>query len=338
MTVSRALTGSDEVSAKTRERVLERARELGYRPNRWARSLVTRRSSIIGVVIPDIEHSFFAEITAGVEEIIEPAGYNLLLCHSRGDIARETSALSMLVGSHVDGLIVATVHPALEAEEFVRLREMGIPFVLIDRLYPKEEFWGVGVDDRAVGRLATEHLIDLNHRRIAHICGPSLSPGLLRHKGYLSALKKHGIEANRDWILRGTFYADSGGEAMRRLLETRPRPTAVFAANDPMAIGAVYACRDAGLRVPEDISVIGAGNIEGSLHPNPFLTTVDWPRQDLGRTAARMLLNAIKHPRHRPETTLFEPRVLVRQSAAKLGTSAGAADGRDRERTPLLVG
>ena len=317
MTVSRALNSNPEVSDKTRERVLRAAQTMGYQPNRWARSLVTRRSMMIGVVIPDIAHAFFAEITCGVEDVIEKSGYDIFLCHSRGDAARERSEIQMLVGSQVDGLIVASVQPLQMPEIFTDLRQRKVPFVLVDRFFPESELPSVRVDDLAVGRIATEFLIGLGHRRIAHLEGPSLSPGALRWRGYLEALRAAQIEADPQWVMQGDFQIEGGREAMGRLLQVNPRPTAVFVANDPMAIGAVYACRNAGLRVPEDVSVVGAGNIEGPHHPNPFLTTVDWPREELGREAARMLLVSIQDPAARVGSKVFTPNLLVRQSTAK---------------------
>lgn len=318
MTVSRALTGSAEVSEKTRQKVVRCAEQLGYRPNRWARSLVTRRSSIVGVVIPDIAHSYFAEITRGIEEEVEKAGYDLLLCHSCLDPRKEETEIETLLGSRVEGLIVASEQPERSPQVFVRLKESGIPFVLVDRFFPGRDFPAVRVDDLGVGRLATEHLIELGHRRIAHIRGPRLSPASLRYRGYLETLRKHGIAASEEHIVRGHFDIESGRDAMNKLLQLSPPPTAVFAANDPMAIGAVYACREAGLAIPEDISIVGAGNIEGAHHPNPFLTTVDWPRIELGRTAARLLMASIADPEHaQPPVQTFAPRLLSRQSTGR---------------------
>jgi LacI family transcriptional regulator, galactose operon repressor len=318
MTVSRALTGNPEVSDKTRKKVIRCAETLGYRPNRWARSLVTRRTSIIGVVIPDISHSFFADITYGLEEVVEAAGYDLLLCHSRGSAERERAEIDTLIATRVDGLIIASEQPASSPAPFAELIHRKIPFVLVDRFFSKQDFASVRVDDLAVGRMATQHLIDLGHGRIAHIAGPALSPALLRRRGYTQALRAAGIECRKNWMARGNFDIESGRLAMRQLLEGEPRPTGVFTANDPMAIGAVYACREAGLSVPRDISIVGAGNIEGAHHPDPFLTTIDWPRQELGRIAGTMLLAAItsREP-HLPRETVFPPKLLVRQSTGR---------------------
>src|SRR3954468_15201020 len=200
MTVSRALTGSTEVSETTRQRVLSCAEELGYRPNRWARSLVTSRSSIIGVIIPDIGHSYFAEITGGIEEVVEKAGYDLLLCHSGMDPARERAEIDTLIGSKVDGLIIASEQPQDAPQSFVDLRKRKIPFVLIDRFFSDPPFPAVLVDDHEVGRLATKCLIDLGHRRIGFIHGRGLSPASLRYKGYRDALKEARIPYRKELI------------------------------------------------------------------------------------------------------------------------------------------
>ncbi len=318
MTVSRALNDKPEVQEKTRERVVRCAAKLGYQPHRWARSLVTKRSCIIGVVIPDIAHSYFAEITFGIEGVIDKAGYDILLCHSRGDAEREKEEINTLVGSRVEGLIVASEQPETAPSVFAELKKREIPFVLIDRFFPKSGFAAVRVDDRVVGRLATQCLIELGHERVAHIQGPAVSTGSLRYRGYLDALKAAHIAVNGSLIVNGDFYIEGGRAAMKKLLELNPRPTGVFAANDPMAIGAIYACRDAGLQVPEDMSIMGAGNIEGLHHPNPFVSTLDWPREELGRTAATLLLEAINDP-GRPTATVkvFQPRLLTRQSTAR---------------------
>ena len=316
MTVSRALRGHAEVSEATRQRVIDCAAELNYVPNRWARSLVTNKSFMIGIVIPDISHTFFAEITRGVEETLDREGYDLLLCHSRGDPERERAEIDMLVGSRVDGLIVASEQPADSPQSFVTLKRRNIPFVLVDRFFPSLKCPWVRADDMKAGRIATEHLIGLGHSRIGHIRGPAVSAALLREQGYREALRAHGISLDRKWILKGNFTRDSGREAMRGFLGMESRPTAVFTANDPMAIGAVEACREAGLSVPEDVSIVGAGDIEGSVSLSPFLTTVDWPRQEMGRTAARILLDILRDqgPLGAPTST-FTPSLVVRRSA-----------------------
>lgn len=317
MTVSRALTGNSEISDGTRRRVLRCAQELGYRPNRWARSLVTKKSLIVGIVVPDISHSYFAEVTRGVQEVLEKAGFSLLLCHSNLDPQKEITEIDMLAGSRTEGLIIASEQPEGSPKVFLRLREQRVPVVLVDRFFPQHRFPCVRVDDIGVGRLAASHLLDLGHRRIAHIQGPRLSPASLRRKGFEARLRESGLSLDSELVAAGRFDVASGREAMNKLLAARRRPTAVFAGNDPMAVGAVYACREAGLSVPHDISVIGAGNIEGECNPSPFLSTIDWPRVELGRIAATLLVAGIANPEQRPREEILQPRVLARQSTAR---------------------
>ncbi|MBV8832402.1 MAG: LacI family DNA-binding transcriptional regulator [Acidobacteriaceae bacterium] len=321
MTVSRALTGKAEVSSEMRERVTRCAEMLGYRPNRWARSLVTRQSYMIGVVIPEIAHSFFADCISGIEEVLDKANYDLLLCHSRSDPKRERAEIQTLVGGHIDGLIVASVQPMRSPELFSALKAEQVPFVLFDRYFPGAEFSSVRLDDLAAGRLAAEFLTDLGHKRIAHIAGPTVSPAILRRRGFLQAMKSKGLSVPADLIVRAPFTTDGGRRTTVELVARKPRPTAIFAANDPLALGAICACREAGLRVPEDISVMGAGNVEGSYHPSPFLTTIDWPRQELGRIAAAFVLGMLSHPgQHAAREHVFEPKVLPRYSTGRLRT------------------
>jgi LacI family transcriptional regulator len=318
MTVSRALNQHPDVKTETRQKILALAAERRYRPNRWARSLVTRKSEIVGVVIPDISHSFFSEITRGVQDVIEQRGYNLMLCHSHGDTHREMQEIDMLVGSRVEGLIVASQQAADSPESFIELEQQDVPFVLIDRFFTDYDCPRVVVDDVAVGNLATEHLIELGHRKIAHIPGPNVTSSFLRTQGFCATLSKHGLAVQPDWIVSGDYQKEGGYEAMRKLLKNRERPTAVFASNDPGAIGAIAACREAGLGVPGDVSIVGAGCIEGSYHPNPFVTTVDWPRTDLGHRAAEMLLRLVNGERLEQRHVVFAPRLLKRQSTGPL--------------------
>jgi LacI family transcriptional regulator len=316
MTVSRALNGNSEVSRETRKKVLRCADDLGYRRNRWARSLVTQKSLIVGIVIPDISHSYFAEVTRGVEEVIEKAGFDLLLCHSNLNPHQENAEVDMLVGSRIEGLIVASEQPENSPQLFLRLRQQRVPFVLVDRYFPKHRLPSVRVDDIEVGRLAADHLLELGHRRIAHIHGPRLSPATLRQRGFEARLRERGAPAGPELIVGGRFDHASGREAMKKLLALDRPPTAVFAGNDPMAVGALNACREAGVAVPGDVSIMGAGNIEGEMAPNPFLTTIDWPRVELGRIAATLLIASIANPDQEPREEVLPPRLLTRQSTA----------------------
>lgn len=294
---------------------------LGYQPNRLARSLVTQRSYMVGVVIPEIAHLFFADVISGIEEVLDQANYDILLCHSRGNPERERAEIRTLIGSHIDGLIIAPVQPMKSPELFLELQSQEVPFVLFDRYFPGYEFPSVHLDDVAAGRSAAEFLVHLGHRRIAHIAGPAVSPAKLRRQGFVNTLRKAQVPIGSDWIVQASFDMEDGRRATGKLLSRAPVPTAIFAANDPLALGAIYACREAGLRIPQDVSVMGVGNIEGPYHPNPFLTTIDWPRQELGRKAASFLLDALSQPEINSRSSyVFQPQVLARHSTARVAS------------------
>ena len=316
MTVSRALNGNPAVNDTTRRRIMERAAELKYRPNRWARGLVTNKSHLIGLIVPDISHAFYAEITLGIQNYLEEKGYNLLLCNSGRDPHTELREIDALLGTRVEGLIVASAQPENSREYFAQLMQQGAVLVLIDRFVPKLRCSHLTADDFAVGRIATEYLISLGHRKIAHLRGHGISPGRLRQDGYRAALQFHRLPENPAWIVRGNFRMEDSYTATKNLLALKDRPTAIFAASDYSAFGAVQACRDAGLQVPRDISIVGAGNIEGERHPNAFLSTIDWDRQELGREAAKVLLDSIETQNRKVTKKVFPPRLLIRQSTA----------------------
>jgi len=317
MTVSRALNRDPAVKPETREKVLKAAAKLRYRPNRWARALATGESKIVGVVVPDISHTFFSDITRGIQDELETEGYSLTLCDSNGNPKREETEIEMLLSTQADGIIVASQQPADSPGILNELLRLEMPLVLIDRFFAGLDCARVRADDFKVGELAARHLIRLGHTRIALITGPNVSTSLLRTDGFLSVMRASGLLASESWIVPSDYTFSGGADAMKLLLQSNPRPTAVFAANDPVAIGAIRVCRAAGLAVPGGISIIGAGNIEGHYSPDPFLTSLDWPREGLGRRAARMLLELIGDPSRLEEKEkeyVAEPVLLVRKS------------------------
>lgn len=318
MTVSRALNDHPDVKEETRRRVITRARELNYRPNRWARSLVTQRSQIVGAVIPTVTHAFFSAVIGGVQAVLEEEGYTLILCHSSGDPERERREIDMLVGSRVEGLMVASVFPHDDPSLFRGLQEEGVPFVLIDRVFDGFRAPSVSADDVAVGRLAVEHLMELGHRRIAHIKGEPLSTGEGRLKGFLAGARGAGLEPPPEYIVEGGFDVESGRRGMRRLLELDQRPTGVFGPSDPAAMGAIQVCREAGLRVPGDVSVVGVGAVEYDYLPEPFMTTIKWGRREMGMEAGRLLLQLIEGENPRQRSLVKTPSLIVQRSTAML--------------------
>ena len=322
-TVSKVLNDQPDIGSATRARVLKHVARLGYRPNAVARSLSLKRTHTLGVVIPDLMHSFFVEIVAGIEPVMSARGYGLLLCSSGENPAKERSELEMLRARQVDGIVLASAHASGNTDLLKQVARRRCALVLIDRDdHPSVRCHRVITDDEEVGRLAADHLIRAGRRAVAHIGGPPVLHARRREAGYAAALRDHGVSVRPDWIVRAGFMEADGYRAMKELLALGPRrPTidAVFAANDPAAIGAMKAVWDAGLRVPDDIAVVGAGDVAyGDLLRVP-LTTVSWSKAEQGRRAAELLLDQMgANPAGPFQRVVIPPRLVVR------GSSVGA--------------
>lgn len=319
VTVSKVLRHHSDISAETRERVLKRMKELNYRPNLAARALVTGRTYTIGLVVPDLVHPFFAEVAKGLSRAIRKKGYSLLISSSEEDPELEQQEIEQLLARRVDALIVASAQWTVES--FRRIEEQKTPYVLIDRQFVGLAANFVGVDDHAVGVLATEHLLDEGCSRVAHIRGPEVSTALGRLEGYKAALARRGLAPATGYVVAGKSGDDagdvSGYEAMKRLLALAPPPDGVFCYNDPTGMGAMKAILEAGLRVPEDIAVIGCGNVRYSELLRVPLSSVDQDSPSIGERSARLALSLVetKGP-VRPRTILLEPRLVARASSA----------------------
>ena len=310
MTVSRAINDHPEISRQTRARILAMAQKMKYRPNQFARALTTNHSYLIGIVVPDLMHSYFAEICRGVEAHARPVGYQNLICSTDEEARKEKDEIEALL-SRTDGLIVASALPASEAKFYRRLLSEGANIVLIDRLLDGLRCSAVTTDDVKVGLLATEHLIKLGHRKIGHLRGPDVSTSLQRLQGYQQAMKKAGLKAQ----VRDCGFTESDGyDAMKKWIASGDLPSAIFAANDPAAIGAMSAMSDAGLNVPDDVAFVGAGSIHyGDMLRVP-LTTVSWSKSEMGQAAASLLLELIDGKKKVRRVITSPPELLVRQS------------------------
>jgi LacI family transcriptional regulator len=321
MTVSKVLNNHGDISEATRGRVLAKIEELGYQRNAVARSLTLRRSHTLGIVIPDLMHSFFVEIIAGIEPVASARGYGVLLCSSGEDPGKERSELEMLRSRQVDGIVLASAHGSANDDLLRQLTGLGTALVMIDRDdHPKVECHRVLTDDEQVGVLATTHLIENGRRAIGHIGGRAIAHAKRREKGWRDTLKANGIKADPDWFVEAGFMEADGYRGMKQLLAVRPQIEAVFAANDPAAIGAMKAIWEEGLRVPDDIAVVGVGDIAlGDLLKVP-LTTVGWSRKDQGLNAAELLLNGLDgDEKYAPRRVIIPPRLVVRESSGPKG-------------------
>ncbi|HUW79463.1 MAG TPA: LacI family DNA-binding transcriptional regulator [Acidocella sp.] len=321
MTISKALRNHPDISDETRKRVLKRMKELNFQPNLAARALITGRTSTIGLVVPDLLHPFFAQVAKAVSAGTRGHGYSLIITSSEDDQALERQEIDQLLARRVDVMLIASAQTT--EESFRRIEERGIPYILIDRLITGLPANFVGVDDEAVGFLAASHLIDQGYRRIAHIRGPDTSTALGRVLGYRRALAARQLAPLPGHIVSIGSSGDDRGEpggyaAARKLLRARQRPDGIFCFNDPIALGAMRAILDAGLRIPEDIAVVGCGNVLYSDFLRVPLTSVDQDSAAIGRLAAELALALVgPKPPVRPKTELIEPKLVVRASSLR---------------------
>jgi LacI family transcriptional regulator len=315
-TVNAALYNRADISSATRRRVQELARAMNYHPNLVARSLKLKKTFVLGVIVPDLSRSFFAEITKGIDAIASAQGYNLVLCNTGEDVSREETQIATLVSKRVDGLIVASAHHATAKSAPKHLTRWGVPLVLVDRFFPGANF--VGNDDVMIGYSATKHLLQQGYRRIAHLCVSTVLTGKRRIDGYAKALRESSIEAQPEYILEAQFYDESSGyKATEKLFKAPPYPDAIFAASDPIAVGALEALRKAGRRVPEEVGVIGVGHHHYDRYLRVPLSTVDQNCIEIGRRAASVLLDLIEKPKshQKPQVILVDARLIVRESS-----------------------
>ena len=338
-TASRALNPETRilVSEDTARRVTAAAAKLGYRPNPVARSLRTRRSHTVGVLIPDLNNPLFPPIVRGLEDKLAAAGYVALIGNTDADASRERLIFEQMRARHVDGFVLATatLHDRLLAEAAAA----DLPVVLMNRLSQDYSFPSVSVDNEQGGRMAISHLARLGHTRIAHIAGPQeASTGVSRLRGFREGMAAHGLEVREDLIAyAGRYTVEEGSRCARELLTAQGGFTAVAAANDMLAVGCYAALDEAGLQCPDDISVIGFNDMPFIDRLRPPLTTVRFPHYQLGTEAAQLLLERIGE-REAPVKILYlAPELIVRKSVAAPAGSAAKAGELDANETVHLA-
>ena len=327
VTVSKVLRRHPDIGEETRKRVLRRVRELDYQPNVLARSLVTGRSYLIGLVVPDLLHPFFAEVAKALSTVVGQRGYSVIISSSEEDAELEAREIRQMVARQLDALVIASC--GNETEAFEKMDRQGQPYVLIDREFPGLVANFVGIDDEAAGRIATEHLIDQGCRTIAHIRGKDNSTGMRRFEGYKQALQRRGLPySDANVVKRPKVDFEStrhGAEAMRFLLKQRSRPDGVFCYNDPLAIGAMTAILDSGLRIPEDIAIIGCGNLHYDSALRAPLSSVDQHSQMIGERAAKILLQTIESKvRPHARSVILDPSLVIRSSTLRRPQALGS--------------
>jgi len=318
-TVSRALNNKTRIKAETKERILSIAKQLNYRPNLLAKSLIEKRTKTLGLVITNIENPFYNELAHSIESTARSMGYNIIFCCSHSDISIERHHIEMLRSKGVDGIIFTSAH--IEDPNIIALAHESFPIILVNRRtynpLVKEKIDYVGIDNILGGFMAVEHLIKIGHRRIGIIGGSNESSvGHERVEGGKRALKAYGIEEKEDYFLDGDFLRESGYKGAKKFMSMLEPPTAIFATNDYMALGAMHSILEEGLRIPEDIALIGFNNIEFSSLRGIELTTIGQKKYEMGFLAVKLLIENIERRNlsSSPREILLKPELIIRKT------------------------
>lgn len=318
-TVSHVINGSRFVSDAAARRVRRAMKTLNYQPNAVARSLRRKHTHTLGLVLPDSSNPFFAEVARGIETYAFQQGYTVIFGSSDGDLEKERAYLRVFIEKQVDGIVFVAAGES--AQNIEQLLGKHLPLVVVDRDFRRVVADFVVADNRQGGHLAASHLIELGHRAIACIAGPStVTPSAERVTGYRDALEEHSIAFDPRLVRRGDFGAASGFEATRSFLSRRGsnRPTAIFACNDMMALGALGALYQLGLHVPDDVAVVGFDDIVLASYTAPPLTTIQQPKYEMGELAAKLLIERIRsEPKRKPERHLLPTKLVVRASTVR---------------------
>ena len=314
-TVSRALTGHPSVNPATRQQVLDLAGQLNYQRNQLAISLLTSRTRTVGIMVPEFISFFFPKVIIGAQPELTKAGYNVVICHANESYDMEVSNTRALLASRVDGLLVSHTKETRNFDHFRQFRQQGVPVVFFNRVCEDMDVSKVLVDDYAGAFAAVSYLIESGCRRIAHLAGPDTLVGSRnRLNGYRDALLHRGLVPDPDLIISYDLTIEKVTIYVNHLLNLPQPPDALFAINDPTAIEALRVIKGRGLRVPVDISVVGFSDDPIAALIEPGLTTVAQPVEEIGRQAARLLLNRLSNKEAPAETVILPTRLMIRRS------------------------
>lgn len=320
MTVSRALNNDPRVRTETRRKILEIAEQLNYRPNRIARSLVSKRSNLISLIVSDIKNQFFAELARGIEDKAREFGFNVIFSSTDNRPENLENYIRLMMEVGVDGFIIACAR--MQEPVVEDLIDQQFPVVLVNRKLGGELGNYVVLDNRKGAYLITEHLITCGYRKIGMIMGRStLSTGKERLEGYRKALEDYGLPFDKEYVSQGSFAMDTGYEGAKRLLALKNKPEAIFAGSDYFALGVFGAAKEMGLRIPEDIALVGFDDTEFSANPRISLTTVSQRKYEMGRLGVQILIDFINgEEKDYVNRIVLEPRLIIRESCgSKIG-------------------
>lgn len=317
-TVSRVVNNNPNVKPQTRKKVFEAIERLGYRPNAVARGLASKKTTTVGVVIPDISNAIFAEVARGIEDIANMYHYNIILCNADKKKEKEIRVINTLLEKQVDGLLF--MGGTVTNEHVQAFHTANVPIVLCGTTVEGDTMPAVDIDHEKAAYDAVQLLLQKGHRRIAMISGTLQDPnnGFARYQGYKRALEEAGIPLNEDLVRIGNYRYESGFDAMKYFLQLADKPTAVFSATDEMAIGAIHAAQDLGLHIPEDISIISVDNSRMASMVRPLLSTVAQPMYDIGAVSMRLLTKLMNKENVDKGKITLPHEVIQRQSVASV--------------------
>ena len=316
-TVSRALSDHPDIKADTKKRVKKLAKEFNYKPNPIAQSLKNNRTTIIGVIVPEIKHDFFSSAISGIEEVAYHSGYTIIVCQSNENFEREVVNTNALIQQRVAGIVASISQNTKSGDHFQGVIDHGIPLVFFDRACKNISASKVIIDDAKSAFDAVSYLIDKGYKKIAHFAGPKVLEICKRRlSGYTEALNKTRIPIVKELICYGGLHEIDGYNSMDYLLKKNIVPDAIFAVNDPVAIGAFQRIKEAGLKIPADIGIVGFSNNKITSLVDPTITTVDQPSFEMGKKAAEILIELIESEKKnaRSKTIILDTKLIVRDS------------------------
>lgn len=315
-TVSRALNNSSRISAKTKERIKEVAEELGYRPNTLASNLRNKKSNTIGIVVPLINRHFFSSVISGVEDVAFKAGFNVVISQSNDLVEKEKTIVHSMFLNRVDGLIISISMQTSSFEHLKEFKRKNIPLVFFDRVVPEIETDKIIIDDYAGAFKVTQHLIDQGYKRIGHLAGPqNLLTYNFRKKGYIDALLKNGMEYDQSLVHENTLTSEAGVIATKEFMSLQNPPDAIFCGNDITALSSIMYLKDRGVKIPQEMGIVGFSNEPFSKVVSPSISTIAQPAFEMGKKAAELIIRKIENIDKSVSTIVMPSELIIRDSS-----------------------
>ncbi|MGB2116704.1 MAG: LacI family DNA-binding transcriptional regulator [Flavobacteriaceae bacterium] len=319
--VSKALNNHPRISQKTRDAVIQVAKNLNYQPNRLASALRKGKSNLVGVIIPRTNSIFFSNVVQHMEEVLNLSGYNVIMTQSNESYTKECTNIEALLDTQVDGIIASLANETKNFESYNKIINNGVPLVMFDRSDYEIDADYIGIDDVRSSQLIVNHLITQGCKRIAHIAGYSHTRIYKnRIKGYIDSLEQHQMEINEELILESNLSLNDGREKMQQLLQLEERPDAVYAAGDYAALGALQILKEHNIKVPEEIAVVGFSNEPFTALTSPSITTINQHSEQIGKLAAKAFIQRMDEQNSDSNVTniILEPELIIRESSKRI--------------------